>query len=120
MITPVTTTAPDATVRHVANQLVCHHFSGMPVTDSEEKVIGVVTEADIIRVLLDGEDLSKITADDVMSRQPITLEAEADISEAMELLTDHRIVRVPVTHKGKLVGIVSRSDVIRGVLHIGM
>jgi CBS domain-containing protein len=78
--------------------------------------MGVVTEADILRVLSEGKALETLTAGDIMTEKPATVDVEAPITEVIQILQEHRILRVPVTERGRLVGIISRSDIIRAVL----
>jgi CBS domain-containing protein len=88
-------------------------ISGLPVTDDQGHVIGVVTEFDILKVLRNGANGMSKVAKDIMSGQPICLDANQSVEEAIELMTRHHIIRIPVVSRGKLVGIVSRTDVLR-------
>jgi CBS domain-containing protein len=116
MQAPVLAATPRASLRDVAAQLVNNEFSGMPVADPDGRVVGVVTEADIVRALLDGKRLESLTASDVMTGPPVTVDAAASLVDVLKALQEHRIVRVPVTLDAKLVGIIARRDVIRAVL----
>ncbi|MFN8007800.1 MAG: CBS domain-containing protein [Terriglobia bacterium] len=116
MQTPVLATTPRASVRDIASQLVANGFSGMPVAERNGTVVGIITEADILGALVEGKTLETITAVDIMSPSPTTVDVETPAEEVMKLLQEHHILRVPVTEKGKLVGILSRSDFIRAVL----
>jgi CBS domain-containing protein len=121
-------------------------ISGAPVV-SGEKLVGMVTEYDIIKVIdihatksgiasvphflavlatSKSKDRSaelrkkmKSAADmkieDFMTREPISISKDADIMEAARLIDVHKVNRLPVTEKGKLLGIVTRSDIIRAV-----
>jgi len=113
---PVVAATALASLRDVATQLVQNGFSGMPVADPDGRVVGVVTESDIVRTLIAGKRLENLTAGEVMTGPPITVEVETPIEEVMKQLEENRIVRVPVTDHDKLVGIISRSDVIRAIL----
>ena len=113
---PVFATTPRASVRDIASQLVANGFSGMPVAERDGTVVGIVTEADILRALVEGKALETIVAADIMSDSPTTVDVETPTEEVMKLLQEHHILRVPVTERGKLVGILSRSDLIRAVL----
>jgi CBS domain-containing protein len=79
-------------------------------------VLGVVTESDIVRTLIAGKRLENLTAGEVMTGPAITVEVETPIEEVMKQLEGNRIVRVPVTDHEKLVGIISRGDIIRAIL----
>jgi|RhiMetdeSRZDD1v2_1073273.scaffolds.fasta_scaffold150068_3 CBS domain-containing protein len=113
---PVLATTVRASVRDIASQLVANGFSGMPVADRDGTVVGVITEADIIKALVDERPLETLTAKDVMSANPTTVDVDTPIDEVMKVLQEHHILRVPVTDHGKLTGIVSRSDLIKAVL----
>ena len=113
---PVLATTMRASSRDVAAQLVRNGFSGMPVAERDGTLMGVVTEADILRVLGEGKALETLTAADIMTEKPATVDLEAPITEVIQILQEHRILRVPVTERGRLVGIISRSDIIRAVL----
>lgn len=113
---PVLATTTRASARDVAAQLVRNEFSGMPVAERDGTLVGVVTEADILRVLGEGKALETLTAGDIMTEKPATVDLEAPIAEVIQILQEHRILRVPVTERGRLVGIISRSDIIRAVL----
>jgi len=113
---PVIAATPRASLRDIASQIIKHGFSGMPVVEQDGKVLGVITEADIVYSLIDGHRLENVTAADFMTTPPATVDVETSLEEVMRTLQERRIVRVPVTEQGKLVGIISRRDVIRAVL----
>ena len=113
---PVLAATPLASLRDVATQLVTNEFSGMPVAASDGRVVGVVTESDIVRALIEGKRLENLTAGEVMTGPPITVDVDAPIEKVMKKLEENRIVRVPVTNQDKLVGIIARRDVIRAIL----
>lgn len=113
---PVLAATPLASLRDVATQLVTNEFSGMPVAASDGRVVGVITESDIVRTLIEGKRLENLTAGEVMTGPPITVDVNTPIEDVMKALEDNRIVRVPVTDQDKLVGIISRGDVIRAIL----
>ena len=115
---PVTAATPRASLRDIATQIIDRGFSGMPVTESDGKVLGVITEADIVYSLIDGHRLENVAAAHFMTSPPVTVDVETSLEEVMRTLQEHRIVRVPVTEQGKLVGIISRRDVIRAVLEL--
>lgn len=113
---PVVAATPRASVRDVAMQLVANGFSGMPVAERDGTVIGVITEADILRALTEGKPLETLAAEDIMTKNVITVDLETPMMDVMKMLQDHHILRVPVTDRGKLVGVISRIDLIRTVL----
>jgi CBS domain-containing protein len=116
MTRKVTAATPQTTVRQIANKVLEGHYSGLPVIDENRKVIGVVTEFDIIRAVERGDDIDTMRGDQIMSKSPIDVELSTPIEDAIRLMTSHNIIRVPVTHEGQLVGILSRCDVIAAYL----
>ncbi len=113
---PVIATTPRASVRDIANQLVEKGFSGMPVAERDGTVVGIITEADILRAFSQNKQLEKLTAENIMSTEPTTVDVETPIEAVILVLQELHVLRVPVTEGGKLVGIISRSDVIRAVI----
>lgn len=113
---PVLAATPQASLRDVATQLVTNEFSGMPVAAPDGRVVGVVTESDIVRILIEGKHLENLTAGEVMTGPPITVDLDTPVEEVMKKLEDNRIVRVPVTSEDRLVGIIARRDIIRAIL----
>lgn len=99
----VPTTMP---VKDVAQLLAERKITGLPVVDGDGRVVGVISELDII-------SRQGNSAADIMSAQVISATEETDAEEVAHLFTSRRIRRVPILADGKLVGIVSRSDLMR-------
>ncbi|WP_310525857.1 CBS domain-containing protein, partial [Nocardioides sp.] len=101
-----------------------HEFSAMPVTDSAGHLVGVVSEADVIREMVVPDQRSheipvRLTAApfhaevaDVMSTHALTVTGDTDLAVAAELLTSSAVKSLPVVDHGRLVGVVSRRDII--------
>jgi CBS domain-containing protein len=113
MRTPVISTKKSTSVRDIASQLVTGRFSGMPVLDEEERVIGVITEHDLLEQVRKGKDLKELTAEDVMQKHPITVDVNAPLSDVLDIMLENGILRIPVTDGLRLVGIISRSAILR-------
>ncbi|HEY3059005.1 MAG TPA: CBS domain-containing protein [Chloroflexota bacterium] len=106
MITDVVSVTPNDTIDEAARLLTFHDISGLPVCDNG-RVVGVVSEADLI-----GKRGETVGA--VMSSPAVTVTESARLEEVAEQLTQQRIRRVPVVDdRGRLVGIVSRRDVLK-------
>ncbi len=116
MSRPVLATTERASVQDIASQLVRAGISGMPVADALGNIVGIITEYDIVKAILDNQRLDSLKASDIMEKETITLDVEADIQEALKIFKEKHIVRVPVTENGKLVGILSRIDALKGIL----
>jgi CBS domain-containing protein len=111
MTRKVATIRPEASAQEAAQLLDEKRISGAPVVDAESKIIGIITEADIIsKVNRDG-----LCVADIMSHDVIAISEETPVSEIAALLAARKIKRVPVVYDGKLVGIVSRADIVHAV-----
>ena len=111
MTRKVCTIHPEASVQEVAKLLSRQRISGAPVVNADDMIIGIVTEADIISKV----DREGLRVADIMSHEIIAVKEETLVSEIAVLLTERRIKRVPVVRNGKLVGIVSRADIVDAV-----
>jgi CBS domain-containing protein len=127
MTRDVVSVAPDASVREAALLMISNRISGLPVTD-DDVVVGVISETDYVaedssrtwvsRVLFGQEDGMRVEkVSELMSRDPVTISVTATVPEAARLMTRHDINRLPVVDRGRMVGIVTRSDVIRAYVH---
>ena len=112
----VTAATPRAIGRDVAQQLLSGLYSGLPVVSADGNVLGVITEFDLLHAIGKGKDLETIRAEEVMSRPAICVEEDASLDSIVATMTTHHIIRVPVTRQGKLVGIISRSDILSHML----
>lgn len=105
-----------------------HRISALPVLDREGKLQGIVSEGDFFRQdrgsfrldsLIKAEDeerarlLASSTVSDIMSTQPIIVEGDAPLEEAIGIMEQHGVKRLPVLSHGKLVGLISRADILR-------
>ncbi len=104
----VYTTSPDECIRDAARILAERHISGMPVLDKTGNIIGMFTEADIISK--SGEFVQ-----DIMSKEITTVSDDTPVTEIACLLNQRKIKRVPVLAGGRLVGVVSRADIVAAV-----
>ena len=111
MTTPVRTVPDHATVAEVQAGLLVHGHNGMPVVDASGRVTGVISRRDIDRALRHGLGSSRVSG--FMSRSVVAAPPTATIPELEELILDHGVGRIPVVEDGKLVGIVTRADLIQ-------
>ena len=108
MTRDVVTVGPTLTVKELAKVLVKNRVSGVPVVGKKGKIIGVVSEADI--VAKKGKQVKNI-----MTHKVIAVEEEMPVEEIASQMTHHGISRVPVMRAEKLAGIVSRADIVRAI-----
>jgi predicted transcriptional regulator len=116
MMRPVVSAKPSASARDVALQLLTGLFSGMPVTDEKGQVIGVITEIDLLTAVLAGKELVRLTAQDVMSTDVVTADVESSVADIIGLMKEKNVIRLPITEKGRLVGVVARCDVLKSLI----
>jgi CBS domain-containing protein len=113
MVRPVVAVAKDTTVRDVAIQMFLGGFSGMPVAERGGKMVGIVTEFDVIKAIRAGKRVETTQAEEIMTDHVISVEQDTPVDEVMEIMETAHVVRVPVTRQGKLVGVIARPDVLR-------
>ena len=113
---PVLAAARSTSARDLAIQMLMGGFSGIPITERDGALVGIVSELDIIRALRAGKPLDTITAAEIMTAEVIAVNADATVEEIMEIMDTKQVVRVPVLEDGKLVGVVSRPDVLRAAI----
>jgi CBS-domain-containing membrane protein len=137
MVTDVITVKPESDVPEVAALLLTNHISAAPVVDDAGMLVGMISEGDLIRrgeaetgherpwwlKLLMGRELlaaeflrehSRRVAD-LMTREVVSAEPDTPVAEIATLLERHRIKRVPIVQNGKVVGIVSRANLIQAL-----
>ncbi len=108
MTTDVITVREEAAVEDAARLLARHRISGLPVVNRSGALTGVVTEHDLLAK-------QGATVAEIMTRGVISVSPETDAEEVAHLLANRRVRRVPVLDGGRLVGIVSRSDLVRQI-----
>ena len=135
MTRSVVTVGPDATILEAANTMLQHHVSGLPVVDAAGKLIGIVSEGDFIRrgeigtqkkrsrwlSFLMGADATQYVREhgrkvsEVMTHDPLTIAEDATLEDIVNAMEANGIKRMPVLRDGKLVGIVSRANLLHAV-----
>jgi CBS domain-containing protein len=123
MTADVATVAPEAPLRDVARLLGLKQISGVPVVKDAGGVVGVVSEADLLRAAekprrprrlpFHRNGLRPGTAGAEMSSPPVTIAPDRAVAEAAALMLDRGVNRLPVVDGGRLVGIVTRADLVR-------
>jgi CBS domain-containing protein len=121
MTTPTFALAPSATLAEAAEVMTRHGFTTMPVVDADGRLLGLLSEADILRVpaspgdpdtgvMLDG---GPRTAGSVMRRSGVAVPAGTEVGELARLMTDAGVRSAPVVEGGHVVGMVTFQDVLR-------
>lgn len=125
MSSPAITIRPDAMLKSVVQVLDKHGITALPVVDDDGNLVGVVSEADLMRggippdqrlhqrpVSLSVEWFHRVVKD-VMTAHPTTVTSTSDLAAAVDLMAETRLKSLPVVDGGTLVGMLSRRDVIR-------
>lgn len=110
----VATIEPTATLREAVELLAEKRIGAIVVTDSDRRVIGILSERDIVRVIgLDGPGRLDDAVSSVMTSKVVTADGNETIPQIMEQMTAGRFRHVPVVRAGKLIGIISIGDVVK-------
>jgi CBS domain-containing protein len=135
MTTGAATVRPDAPLLEAARLMIQHQISGLPVVDAQDRLVGLVTENDFLRsgengkprlidmlakAGTDQDELNLRRVDELMTREPITISAEMPLEDVIALMLRHAVRRLPVVADGKVVGIVSRANLLRALLRRSM
>ncbi|WP_168880174.1 CBS domain-containing protein [Rhizobium sp. P28RR-XV] len=140
MTSPVVTIRPETSAADAARTMLDNHISGLPVVDALDRLVGIVTEGDFLRrtelhterkrswllelltsrgTLADEYVMTHgRTVEEIMTSDVVTVTTTTTLLEVVELMEKHHIKRIPVVSHGKLVGIVSRSDLLAALVQI--
>lgn len=123
MTAPAVTITEEATVKEGLQLLARHDVTALPVVDRDGRLVGVVSEADLLRDVLPRDPRSHLlpreptntpagSVGDVMTRLSLTVSPGSDLAEAADLMADTAVKSLPVVEDGQVVGVVSRSDIV--------
>ena len=102
----------DTTLEEIANMMKAEDVGAIPVLNDDEKLAGIITDRDIVvRGIAEGEDPTECTAEDILSEQLHTIEPDAEVEAAAELMSRHQIRRLPVIEDEQVIGIISLGDI---------
>src|SRR5579883_3353147 len=115
MSTPVVTVRPETPLKAVAEAMAAHRVSGVPVVDGDGRLVGIVAESDFLAKMEDGPGRvpAPRTARDLMTTPVITAGPDATVRELARLMAAHDVNRIPIVEDGRVVGIVTRADILR-------
>jgi CBS domain-containing protein len=136
MTRPVISVSPDTSVIAAAKLMLDHKISGLPVVDAADRVVGIVSEHDLLRrpegdhlerphwlqlmtesSALNGEktQFRERKVSEVMTPDPVTVSTNSSLEEACRLIEERGVKRLPVVLNGKLVGVIARADLVRAL-----
>jgi CBS domain-containing protein len=137
----IITVSPETDITEAAKILLEHHFNGLPVIDSDGRLVGIISQSDLITLqkkirlpsvftLLDtfipirsqksfDQEMSKIAAakvGDAMTPDPVCIDPELDLEEIATLMVEKDIHTLPVVEGGRLIGIIGKEDVLTTII----
>src|ERR1700693_4620882 len=137
MTRPVITVTPDTTIAEAATTMLQRHVSGLPVVDPTGKLVGIISDGDFLRrgeigtqrrrgrflkfILGPGKEATDFVHEngrkiaEIMTPEPLTVIEDTDLEEIVELMEKNHVKRLPVVRGDKLVGIVSRANLLQAV-----
>jgi CBS domain-containing protein len=114
MTEDVVTIRPTSSVRSAVERLISEQISGLPVVDEQDRLVGIVTEFALLATAYD-DAISKDSVAQHMTTDVLTIDVNDPIRKVADLFIVHRVRRAPVMDKGRLVGLISRRDVLKAV-----
>ena len=103
-------------IRDAAAKLAQLNVGSMPICGEDNRLKGMLTDRDIaVKVVAEGKDPEQTTAGDLAQGKPVTIGADDSIDEALSVMSEHQIRRLPVIDGHDLVGIVSQADIARNL-----
>jgi len=120
MTTNIAALAPDNTVIDAAKAMKEHNIGCMPVCEPDGKVMGIVTDRDIVtRTVAETGDAKTTLVKDIVTKNVVTAEADMDVNTAADLMAKHKIRRLPVLQNDSIVGMIAIGDLAtRNIYHI--
>ena len=112
----VFTCTPRTDALTIGRLMTKQNFGGLPVVGDDGTLLGLVTEYDLLQAMIDGRDLRKVFASEIMTTAPLTAREEMLLDEVANLFQDRYVTRLPVVREKKLVGLVARRDLLHGYM----
>ena len=100
----------------IARMMTQRNFGSLPIVEQDGTLVGIVSEYDLLQAMIDGRDLRKILAVEIMSVNPVAVTEDQTLAQVADLFQDRYITRVPVVRNKKLVGILARRDLLFGYM----
>src|SRR5512135_2554174 len=101
-----------ANCRDVALKLLSGEYSSLPVVEEDGSVVGIISELDILKAIRAGKKLDDVNAGELMSHSPLSVEPETPVEKIIDLMAEKHLLRVPVVRDGRLVGSISRTNIL--------
>lgn len=112
----VITVRKDTSIYQSLELMVKYRITGIPVVEDDMSLVGMISEKDLLHFFHNQKDLEEKTVNDYMTQPAICFDENDSISDVCDLLAKQIFRRVPITSEGKLVGIISRGDIIEHIV----
>ncbi len=112
----VPTLSPETHIMTAVDFLLRHHVTGAPVVDSDGRLLGIVTETDLLKLLAEGikgQPPTEATVAEYMTTDVVTVQPTVDIYYVAGIFLNNKFRRLPVVKDGKIVGAITRYDLLR-------
>jgi CBS domain-containing protein len=116
MVKSVVTIKKSALAKDMVAHILSGSFSGLPVVDESNKLVGMVTEFDILDATIQGKDLETTRVFEIMTKDVQTAGRDTPVMEIAKIMKEKNLIRFPIMDGEKLVGIVARCDILRGLM----
>jgi len=117
MTEDVVTIGPDSLISEAIELLLIQQISGMPVTDNDGQLIGIVTEFVMLGIAYD-DNICQDSVSKHMTTELLTVDIDDPISKVADICITHRVRRLPVVKDGRLVGLIARRDVLQAMYEV--
>ena len=115
MTTNIITAKKDMVLTDVIALLLRWHISAMPVVDNDDRIVGIVSEIDLVNLTFDG-NARDTTVEEIMVTDIVSFSPDTELADLVQSFSKRHLRRVPIIDRGKVVGIVSRRDILREML----
>ena len=118
MVKDVVTVKTDTPILEAMELVAKHDISGLPVVDDDMNLLGIVSEKDMVNLFYNLEEQEEKTVNDFMTQPALYFEEKESLLDVCDFLKKNVFRRVPITSKGKLVGVISIRDVVEYILRL--
>jgi CBS domain-containing protein len=116
MTTQVITVTKDTPIFEALELMVQNNITGIPVVEYDMALVGILTEKDVLRLFYTNEDQKNETVSSFMTQPAVHFDEDESLRDVCDCLMNYFLRRIPVTSNGKVVGIISRADIIEYIL----
>ena len=113
----VQTVEPETDIYEAVRLITKHNITGLPVVNHSGEMVGILSEKDVLTLMIEAKDHPGCVAD-FMSKQIVSFNEDDSLVDIAECLVKQSFRRVPILSKGRLVGIISRRDIVRYILKL--